>query len=148
MKEHASGVLVELQPKERLRPEVHRRHRAALGRNQLRSNGAKLCSAAKWLGIITVEVLPVAGSVGSILDARAQFIWRMAVLATIVGGASCCSVKCVGTRARGGQMSIGSSGAIDGRGTVRVRANINSFSGLQTARACIVVIPINPALYS
>ena len=114
---------------------------------QLWSHAAKWIAAAKWLSIITVDVLPMAGSVGSILIARAHHHWRLAVLAQIVAAALRCTIRCVGTRARGGQRSIDTLGAIDGCGPVRVRANINLFSGLQTARARHVVASKGPALY-
>ena len=47
----------------------------------LENHAYTLRAAAKWLGIITVVVLLIAGSVGSVLVARDQCHWSVASLA-------------------------------------------------------------------
>ena len=84
-----SGILARTDCSDHRRS-VRRWQRAALGRDQLWSHAAKSRAAAKRLGIITVDVLPMAGSVGSILVARAHHHWRLAVLAHIVAAALRC----------------------------------------------------------
>ena len=56
---------------------VRRRKRPANGSEPLESHAGTSRVAAKWLGIITVDVLAMAGSVSSTLVARAHRHWSV-----------------------------------------------------------------------
>ena len=56
--------------------------------------------------MITVDVLLIAGSVGSILGARGHCHWSVGSLRAYSRRASCWTINCVGTRAVCAQLSI------------------------------------------
>jgi hypothetical protein len=86
----------------------------------LDSHAAESRAAAKRLGIITVDVLLIAGSVGSILVARGHCHWSVGSPRAYSRRASSCTINCVRTRAVCAQLSIDIVLGIYGDAAVRV----------------------------
>ena len=99
----------------------------------MRSYGGKWRAAAKWLGIITVGVLAVADSAGSVGFARALHEHTDGLPRDTVGNEQGGAFNHRDVRRNCAEMSIATLGAIIGRAAVRVTARGNSF----VTRVCV-----------
>ena len=99
---------------------VRRQKWTAQWQKSLDSHAAKSRAAAERLSIITVDVLLIAGSVGSILVARGHCHWSVGSPRAYSRRASSCTINCVGTRAVCAQLSIDIVPTIYGDAAVRV----------------------------